>query len=444
MKAASPWRPLLTGASAERARAIIDDIALGVRQSADAIDEASAATKGTDHPWHILLPAYRWAEDNQREDDAAYVADGLERFAANIVDRGFSTSLFSGVGALTWLHAHLTNELFEPADEEAEAHTDDDAAVGEDAAALILARLRAMPNADYDLISGLVGVGIIGLEMANAPEHEQIVTEVLGALHKRSLTDDLGGRYWLTSPELLPQWQRKIAPEGYYNLGLAHGMPGVAALAAECHARGLATDLSASLATSVVDWLLRARKKDSTPGFSGWIEVGSQNAGGSQLAWCYGGLGVSATILRAAQVFNRSDWRQQAIEIARACASAAQVAPPLRDHALCHGSAGNAHVFNRLYQATGDEPLREAALAYFEATLAAHRPGEGIGGYQAWGTIGQTDFESLGHQQGFVDDISLLTGSSGIGLALQAAVSQTEPNWDRALMVNTTPMAPTR
>lgn len=446
MKSPSPWRPLLTGPLAERARAIIEDIDQGVRRYAQEPASAAPHLKGTDNPWQILLPAYRWIEDEQREDDAAYVVDGLERFAGSTLDIGNSVMLYGGVGALTWLHAHLTLEVFEPSQDEAEPDAElGDPGDGEDAAPLILARLRAMPNPDYDLISGLVGIGVIGLEMADAPERGQIVTEVLEALHRRSLTDDHGGRFLITPPELLPAWQRAIAPQGYYNLGVAHGMPGIAALAAESHAHGIATDLSASLAIGVVDWLLRTRTADGTPGYAGWIAVGSQNAGGNQLAWCYGGLGVAATILRAAQVFDRSDWREQALDIVHACATAAKAAPPMRDQGLCHGSAGNAHVFNRLYQATGDERARQTALAYFEETLDAYRPGIGVGGYQAWGSIGGFDRESTAvGKQGYVDDISLLTGSSGIGLALLGAVSHVEPKWDRLLMVNAAPIGDAR
>lgn len=448
MKSPSPWRPLLTGARAETARAIVDDIARDVRQRAQAPAPEGAPPKGGDHPWHVLLPAYRWAEDNERDDDATYVAEALEHFAANTPNTGHPTMLFGGVGALTWLHAHLTHEIFEPEQEDDSAAPADDAAEeeGEDAAALILTQLRAIPPADYDLISGLVGIGVIGLELASSPEGAQIATEVLEALQKRSLLDDKGGRYLLTPPELLPAWQRELAPAGYYNLGLAHGMPGLVALAAECYARGIATELSASMASSVVDWLLRNRTTDGSPGFSGWIEVGGKNTGSEQVAWCYGGLGVSATILRAAQVFDRNDWREQAIDIARACAVVAGTAPPLRDQGLCHGMAGNGHLFNRLYQATGDERLRDAARAYFEATLDAYRPGTGVGGYQAWGSLSPAaSRESLGHpQQGYCDDVSMLTGSSGIGLALLGAVSAIEPKWDRVLMVGLTPMSPDR
>ncbi len=38
------------------------------------------------------------------------------------------------------------------------------------------------------------------------------------------------GVTWHTAPELLVTWQREQAPTGYYNLGVAHGVPGAIAM----------------------------------------------------------------------------------------------------------------------------------------------------------------------------------------------------------------------
>ena len=50
------------------------------------------------------------------------------------------------------------------------------------------------------------------------------------------------------------------------------------------------------------------------------------------------------------------------------------------DSGLCHGAAGVGHLFNRLYQASGDPALAEAARFWFDRALAQYQPGEGIGG----------------------------------------------------------------
>ena len=78
----------------------------------------------------------------------------------------------------------------------------------------------------------------------------------------------------------------------------------------------------------------------------------------------------------------------------------------MRDANLCHGAVGLAHLYNRFYQASGEPVLRDAARAWFARTLAMPRAAQ----------------------------IDLLDGAIGVGLALYAAISTTEPGWDRILL----------
>jgi hypothetical protein len=79
-------------------------------------------------------------------------------------------------------------------------------------------------------------------------------------------------------------------------------------------------------------------------------------------------------------------------------------------------------------QATGDEQLRDAARHWFKQTLEMRQPGEGIGGFRLW-QAGPDGGEST-----WVTEPGLLTGAVGIALALSAATSAVEPNWDRMLL----------
>jgi hypothetical protein len=99
------------------------------------------------------------------------------------------------------------------------------------------------------------------------------------------------------------------------------------------------------------------------------------------------------------------------------------------DAGLCHGAAGLAHLFNRLYQATQETWLAEAARFWFDQTLTLRRPGHGLGGYTAWHLAphGKMDW---------VTDASFLTGAAGVALTLLAGVSSAEPAWDHVLLAN--------
>jgi hypothetical protein len=102
------------------------------------------------------------------------------------------------------------------------------------------------------------------------------------------------------------------------------------------------------------------------------------------------------------------------------------------DAGLCHGAAGLGHLFNRLFQATGDPGLGAAARSWFERTLQMRRPGRGVGGYEAWQA-------GDGGEMTWVADAGLLTGATGIALALLGATTATEPVWDRMLLVANPP-----
>jgi hypothetical protein len=118
-------------------------------------------------------------------------------------------------------------------------------------------------------------------------------------------------------------------------------------------------------------------------------------------------------------------WETAARRIA--LAAAARPNPRVADAGLCHGAAGIGHVFNRLYQATGDMEMGKAAHAWFDDALARREPGTGIAGFSmAFGKDGSER----------VDEPGFLLGATGIGLALLGAVSEVEPAWDRVLLTS--------
>src|SRR5439155_20242508 len=97
-----------------------------------------------------------------------------------------------------------------------------------------------------------------------------------------------GGLHLVHAPELLPQWQREICPNGYYNLGLAHGVPGVIAVLGGAVAAGVRPDVAPQLLEGSVKWLLgKQLPADADTAFASWAGPGIEERG-SRLAWCYG------------------------------------------------------------------------------------------------------------------------------------------------------------
>jgi hypothetical protein len=152
----------------------------------------------------------------------------------------------------------------------------------------------------------------------------------------------------------------------------------------------------------------------------------------SRLAWCYGDLGLAVALLGAARCVGEADWERAALAVARRAVCRASEQSGVVDAGLCHGAAGVGHLFNRLFQATGEECFAEASRFWLERTLAMRQPGRGIAGYLSWspGEDGALTW---------LAEPGLLTGAAGIALALLAAATPIEPAWDRMLLASVPP-----
>lgn len=374
-------------------------------------DEVSAGGLPRSNVLATLLPAYLGLTG--RADD------GMER-CGRLVDSYIDglgarhlPGLFGGWAGLGWLVRHLGAE---------------DDFVEREVGRRVVAAVAAWPRRlGYDLISGLVGVGVHLVERLPGEAAREGLARILDELEKAAVEVE-GGVSWFTEADLLPEWQRKRAPRGYYNLGVAHGVPGVMWLLGKLCARGVEADRARVLLEGSLRWLLAVHPDPETPDLPSWIAPGVAREPNRRMAWCYGPFGAAAVVWEAAREGGDSAGEEWGRTMSVACAGVEPAESGNRDAALCHGAAGNAHIFHRLYRRTGDERFREAALAWFDNTLAYRKPGVGVGGFQTWAEVDGG--------QGFVDDASFLGGSAGIGLALLAAITDTDPAWDRLLLLS--------
>ena len=329
-------------------------------------------------------------------------------------------ALYGGFSGVAWAMAHMDGRPFARNGGSRTGEVD-----------RVLQRYVSRPGwvGEYDLVSGLVGVGVYALERLPAPAAvgalEGIVDRLAETAKRRA-----GGITWFTPSKLVPEWQRESCPRGYYNLGLAHGVPGVIAILAGASAAGIRPRKTRRLLDGAVAWLLRQeRTEEEGSRFSAWTFPGSGRES-SRSAWCYGDPGVAAALFLAARCVGEPKWEREALRIARGAAERPTEESRVVDAGLCHGAAGLGHLFNRMYQATGDETLGRAARLWFERTLEMRQPERGIAGFRA--LAAREDGTRY-----WEDDPGILTGASGIALALLAATTSIEPDWDRMMLLST-------
>jgi lantibiotic modifying enzyme len=331
------------------------------------------------------------------------------------------SSLHGGITGVAWAMAHLRGRVMDD-DDDATAEIDQ----------LLLKYLKQTPwRGDYDLIGGLVGIGVYALEQCPASRATKSLREAVDRLDENA-ERSAQGITWFTPPELLPEWQRQACPNGYYNLGVAHGVPGVIAFLAQVCARqatGNAAERlekkARELLEGAVVWLLAQQNSAETlvSAFSSWTGPGVDRDP-SRVGWCYGDLGIATVLMAAARSVGNAKWEAEAMRLAQHVAERPEEDSGVVDCGLCHGAAGIGHLFNRMYQATGHPKLRQAACHWFERALEMRRPGNGIAGFAARS------------QDGWHDEVGILEGAAGIALALLAAAGDVEPEWDRMLLVS--------
>jgi lantibiotic modifying enzyme len=345
----------------------------------------------------------------------------LERAMDVVSAVPMSSSFYGGVAGVAWTIAHLRRS---------EIQADGNATEAFDQL-LRKALSRRRWRGAFDLIVGLAGLGVYSLEqlpIQSAVACLSHVVDRLGEIAER--TPD--GITWFTLPELLPDWQREACPNGYYDLGIAHGMPGVVAFLAQVCALDeqkipnvtKVRTKARPMLEGAVAWLLAQKVADNADSvFPGWIEPGNAPTT-SRVAWCYGDLGIAAALLAAANSVNNANWKREAVRLARHVARRSFAQSGVKDCGLCHGAAGVGHLFNRMFQETGDMQLKHAARGWFRRTLEMRQPAQGIAGFAAF----QLDHWS--------NEIGILDGAAGIALALLAAVTPIEPEWDRMLLLS--------
>lgn len=409
------WRPILDGPLAERAQTAVHDIvnALPDPSAAEIADPLLASgTAGL-----ALLCGYLARAGYDDEENASQF---LEQAIQAVSTEQIGPSLYGGFAGIAWVTEHLQTQLMDQDDGDANEEIDE---------VLKDYLNQSSWQDDYDLIGGLVGMAVYALERLPRPAALECLERIVDRLSETAERTEYGVT-WLTRPHLLPEWQRNECPNGYYNLGLAHGVPGVIALLGQLCAAGVVITKARPLLDGAVSWLLSQKLTGAERStFSSWSGP-SIERNDCRLAWCYGDAGVSAALLLAARCVNNSAWEDEALAIARRAATREPESAGVMDAGICHGAAGLAHIFNRLFHATGDESFRKAARYWFESTLALRRPGEGIAGFSAYRAPidGQEEF--------WEDQVGILEGAAGIALALLAATTKVEPEWDRMLLVS--------
>lgn len=268
---------------------------------------------------------------------------------------------------------------------------------------------------EYDLISGLTGLGVYLLQYGSDPA---LLSQILAYLVR--LTDP--------HPDGLPGWWALDGPrgpgedwvDGHGNLGMAHGIAGPLTLLALTARRGIVSPGQTRAMRRIVDWLLRHQREAPRPWWPGTVRIHEQQVQPGHMrlvredevpgkpSWCYGTPGVARALQMAGIALSDLDLQEAAEDALFDCVTDEWQLALLDDASLCHGWAG---VLHTTWRASQHAPRLKAALPRLLAGHVAASPPRGSG---------------------------ILTGTEGTTLAERATTIGMPPKigWDALLLLN--------
>jgi hypothetical protein len=412
------WRPILSGATAQQALQAVDAIAESITSITSLPGERDPSLARGQAGLALL---YTWMARTRRTPQADVLAwQCLDEAIEMVSKQAMNASFWGGFPGVAWA-ADLADRLLDPDAEDRSEAVDD-------ALLRLLSRANLWP-APYDLVVGLTGLGVYSLQRYPRPLATECLRRVVELLHERVQEDEHGFFWWTPPAEILDPQARKQYPSGRADLGVAHGVAGAIALLGSICGAGVEQATVRPLLEGAVRWLLaHSMPTEAGPTFPIWVAPGLRPSP-ARCAWCYGDPGIAAALLMAARGVGDAGGERAAVALACRAAERPTSETGVVDACFCHGAAGLSHIYNRMYQSTGEPKLGRAALYWLERTLDFYRLARANGGAWVQGSNDPT------HQEPWTG-IDMVEGAAGVALVLLAAATSIEPSWDRMFLVS--------
>jgi len=275
----------------------------------------------------------------------------------------------------------------------------------------------------YDYLHGALGNGLYFLKrLPHNPSVKIYLETLLDKLQVCSVKEADGSIKWESELNI------ETGSRGF-NLSLSHGHASIIYFLSKALRSGISPAKSTELLEGCVRFMLKQQSDTKTYGsaFPSWIKDGEE-ASKSRLAWCYGDMGIGFALYEAALALKNKTLEERAVRILLDTCSRREVKEEyVLDAGICHGAAGMAYMYNRMFRNTGNQEFAASSRFWYEQTLEMANQADGLAGYKSWKT------EKLG---GWVPEFGMLEGVAGIGLCLIAGINDLDPAWDQCLCLS--------
>lgn len=269
---------------------------------------------------------------------------------------------------------------------------------------------------DLDYLHGGLGIAYYFL-LSDNKASKDASKMFLNKLIETKVELDDGSCLWKTQLEDV----RKSKCVTVVNFSLSHGMAAIIVFLAKYYETTKDKEAEKLIRQTVKYYVNNVNPPDYYSVFSNWIDLEEPDERNeSRLAWCYGDLGIAMALSYAGSVLNDSTIISFSAFVAKKTThrfSNSQIT----DATICHGSSGVSLIYYYLYQMLGDDLYKDSALFWLNDTL---------------GRIDSIDFDKtpLNTSQ-LNNENTLLTGLSGVGIALLSLITEYKESWSEILLL---------
>ncbi|GAA0304471.1 hypothetical protein GCM10009128_24780 [Psychrosphaera haliotis] len=339
----------------------------------------------------------------------------LERLIEEQITRAFekasnaelNSSLADGISGLGWLLDHIGLNKLEDNNEDIDE-------------CLLALLSQSKWKGDYDLLYGLVGIGVYAVQRVHTTNGRKICEMVFNLLKGLAvITEDFA--YWETSRESIFFRTDISAPQ--VDLGLAHGVSGVLGLLIKLHKNNIFPAQCKSLINKVSNYI-QLQIRDSVIGSS--LPSHSSDERNSLLGWCYGDLSTSLLLIKAGNEIQNRELFQIGETLALKTLNRNKITENLEETSLCHGYSGIALIYKRLYQETSRVEFLESSHYWMDELLQRYEIKKNLVELMPQHKVTSEHFNGAG----------LLIGYAGIGLAILSFIHPAAYGWDECILLS--------
>lgn len=289
----------------------------------------------------------------------------------------------------------------------------------------------------YDVVSGLSGIAFYLLYSPN-PKSKEFLINILDLLIKRCQNTRVQSNVipgWYCSADYaVDETEKRLFPNGSFNLGLAHGITGILSVLSLCAISGCVIENQLKTIEKISHWLWEA-KISTNYGFC-WpdkisFEVLLKNKPPENVyfrdGWCYGNAGVTRTLFLAGKSLNSISLKENAINAFLDIFKRSPENWNLDSLSCCHGYSGLLTITHLMEGDTKNSSFKNHKKLLVDLILDQYNPDK------LWGFYPKkilTDNE-LGENQ-----IGYLCGALGLISTLNMSIGLGNINWTRLLLIN--------